>query len=81
MSCTKTGALVHFLEYNQSIRCDIYQVGDCNVVRFYPSAFDIHFERLPGVTHEVTIGVDNFWRKDLGILVVPKSQLKEVSDE
>lgn len=81
MSCIKTGARVYLDNYGSSAPADLFAVGECIVVRF-PQAYDecCVFDNPPTrVTHivEVFDGNDYWWRKDLGVLVIPRKLIKE----
>lgn len=84
MTCIKTAAIVKVLEYGRAAVADIHAAGDCLVVRF-PGNFDsvagwpedLAAEGRP-VTHELVIGIDSYWNKQIGVAVVPATQLTEV---
>jgi len=81
MSCIKNGARVYLENYGSSAPADLFAVGNCIVVRF-PRAFDecCEFESpSTPITHVVEVfdGSDYYWRKDLGVLVIPRQLIKE----
>lgn len=80
-NCIKTGAVVTFVEYDQTFACDLFQVADAIVIRFRPGAFDeadaFHFSRP--VTHKVYVGNDLLDKRG-GYAVVRNSSLQEVRE-
>ena len=82
--CIKTGAVVHFLDYNCVARCDLHVVragGDILVKLGGPWDNSVEYlnDRVPfGVTHEVTC-LHAYVRKDLGLVMVPPGAVKVVA--
>jgi hypothetical protein len=66
MTCIKTGAVVHFPEYDVTVAADLYVVDGVTIVRFLPSQWDC--DNCREVTH-VAYTEGGFWRRDLGVLV------------
>ena len=66
MTCIKTGAVVHFPEYNVTVAADLYAVDGVTIVRFFPGQWDCGNDREP--TH-IAYTEGGFWRRDLGVLV------------
>lgn len=81
-NCTKTGAVVKFIEYGQTFVADLFKVGDAIVVRFTPGSFDqvssLTLDERRPVTHEVYIGSYGLLDKRGGIAVALEIHLKEV---
>lgn len=79
-SCIKTGACVHFIEYDQYIVADLFTVGDAVVIHFTPDAFNgAHsFQPSRPVTHNVYVGSD-YLDKRAGYAVVKAANCKEVA--
>lgn len=79
-NCIKTGAVVKFSEYNQSMAADLFRVGDSIVIRFSPNAFDssVSFNYPRPVTHEVYVGSTGLLDKFGGIAVVRCCDVCEV---
>lgn len=81
MSCIKTGAQVLLKNYGQTLPADIYEVGNCYVIRLNMGMWEqkAAFERETEATHAVMVwNEDVFWRPDLGVLVIPKYLLMRV---
>jgi hypothetical protein len=82
MTCIKTGATVHFVDYGQVLAADIYKIANAILVRVQQKdalrqnyGFDIDPKEA---THEVYSnpgGANEFWREDLGVFVVPEANL------
>lgn len=82
MTCIKTGAYVSLPDYGMFAVADISTVGNTYVVRFSDNLEKVcSFKPLRLPTHVLWLnnnGDDIYWRKDLGIAVVPKDALAEV---
>lgn len=65
MTCIKTGAVVHFPEYDVTVAADLYVVDGVTIVRFFPGQWRPN-DREP--TH-IAYTEGGFWRPDLGVLV------------
>jgi len=80
-NCIKTGAVVKFIEYNQTFVADLFKVADAVVIRFEKQAFDMPFAFACArpVTHEVYIGSSGLLDKRDGYAVVPCHRVKEVA--
>lgn len=85
MTCIKTGAKVHFLNYDRIVSADIYRVSDAIIIRVTGDVEIIGWTpwSLQGkqfkVTHEVQFVNTDFVRVDLGIFVIDNSGIREVS--
>lgn len=56
MSCIFTGAVVKFVEYGVVHVCDVFRVGDCDIIKGTWKAFHDHDKVMSrDVTHEVRI--------------------------
>lgn len=82
MTCIKTGARVHFLDYGYVVPADIFRVGGAIVVRT-PKLADEAFPKYDGTnaTHKVASSIvgEEFWRADLGVFVVPAHNFSEIA--
>lgn len=83
MTCTKTGARVLLREYDCVVAADLYAVGDCTIIRTHPDAIR-NANHLPDApfTHAMVCdrpGSSSWIRKDLGVFVVPKDMIEEVT--
>lgn len=79
MSDSKMGARVHYCGHSGWFIADIIKVGNANVVRANgPVTPDsIVRDSLRTVTHHlVDFPHAGFWRPDLGVFVVPETQVK-----
>ena len=72
--CIKTGARLTVEEYGTTYACDLYSVGESIVARVNPGPLPEYY----APTHRVTLGLDHFWRADIGVLVAPAYQFDEV---
>lgn len=77
-NCIKTGARVLFAEYGFMVPADIFQVGDCFVLRTNPETRNYAPELVARCTHEVTIGNIGFFHEAAGVAVVPKNLLRVI---
>lgn len=75
------GARVHYCGHNGYFIADLFEIEGATVVRAnVPVTGDNLLRPAEGVTHHVSDHPDpGFWRPDLGVFVVPKAQVKEVS--
>jgi hypothetical protein len=84
-ACVKTGAMVHMLAHDLVFAADIFEVAAAIIVRAngplvrgvncWPSSAPFCEHHKP--THELyDRPTDGFWRDDIGIFVVPSSQLR-----
>lgn len=57
-NCIKTGAVVKFIEYNQTFVADLFQVDGAIVIHLPADAFnqELAFNHPRPVTHEVHVG-------------------------
>jgi len=79
------GAKVQYCGHDATFIADIYKIGNCNVVRtdIRVLGFDSQLER-PAVNpthHLVDFPAGGFWRKDLGVFVVPEDQVRDLREE
>jgi hypothetical protein len=79
--CIKTGCNVRFVNYGKTLRCDLFRVGDCYVVKTRPGELDdAEFEA--GSSWEVDASIwsdiagNEFWGKGAGVFVVPDNRIK-----
>lgn len=79
MTCIKTGARVFLENLGCVLAADLYEVGDCIVIRSNPKAME-NANRLPGAayTHSVWLTGKEFFRVDIGVIVVPAGQVSAV---
>jgi len=82
MSEPKTGALVAYCGHDGYFIADIYKVGTANVVRANKPVTPDNIRRpMIGATHHMSDFPElGFWRPDLGLFVVPESQVKEIKN-
>lgn len=75
-NCIKTGAIVDFYEWGTATPCDLYEVGDSVVIRFFAGKFytDDHHHRP--VTHKALIGTEGYLDKANGFACVPKADIE-----
>jgi hypothetical protein len=78
MTCVKTGARVHFYDYGQTISADVFKVGNCTIVRTHADQVGHELfstfanEERRDLTITAPMGaVNQFWRTDVGVFVVP----------
>lgn len=82
MTCIKTGARVHFVDYGQTLPADLFQINDAILVHVnIQYALDTNQGTIDSsrATHEVKSvfgGGNEFWRDDLGVFVVPIENVK-----
>ena len=76
--CIKTGAHVHFLEYDLTLPADLFEVGDCVVINANAGAFDYGHELNLKASHRVAVG-SGFLHKEKGLCVVHRSQIEKVA--
>lgn len=79
MNCIKTGAWVFLPEYGAGAPADLFAVDRCTVVRF-PKAFDeccFYGDQPRSISH-LAFTEGGWWRKDLGVLVIPNALIEEV---
>lgn len=82
MSEPAIGARVAFGGHDGWFVADIFRVGGANVVR---ASGKIEASKLnrpaTGATHHVSdFPLAGFWRPDLGVLVVPENQVRQLSE-
>lgn len=80
MTCIKTGARVYFADYNVTLSADIYAVEGVVVVRTCSWRDEAFPRGDEGATHNLYAppgGVDQFWRPDIGVFVVPQRCITE----
>jgi hypothetical protein len=82
MSCYRNGAYVCLIDYGLYAPADLYDCGDARIVRFNgdPEEAGV-FVAQRKVTHHLYLNAspdDVWWRKELGIAVVPADDLVEV---
>lgn len=76
MTCIKTGATVHFANYNMAVPADIFRVGDCYVIRWNVNGQvyrELEHSDWAVAPYEDSAKV--WHREDLGVTVVPKEFL------
>lgn len=85
MTCIKTGARVHFVNYGQVLAADLYRVNDAIVIRVLrPGSLELNLGttiQLEHATHAVVApagGQNEFWRDDLGVFVVPEDCITQL---
>jgi hypothetical protein len=74
--CIKTGCITHFPNYDQVLSVDVFRVGNCLVIRCHADQLNSDQGRdelsKPDLTiHSLPSG-EEFWRTDLGVIVVPE---------
>lgn len=80
MTCIKTGAVVYFESYNVTKRADVFEVGNCRIVRTTDKSEDDFYgvqSKGPKVDYVVKppYGIDPFHRKDIGVFVYPATHI------
>lgn len=79
MTCIKNGAYVSLPDYGLFAPADIYTVAGVMIVRFNGDVERLgSFVQLKPVTHVLYLndnGGNLWWRKDLGVAVVPAEAL------
>lgn len=81
MSKAHMGAIVMFCGHEGHFIADVYRVGNVNVIRANgPISGDTIIRKdLEKATHHVSdFPLGGFWRPDLGVLVGPEKQVKEL---
>ena len=81
MAKSKMGALVLYCGHKACFIADITRVGTANVVRASGPVTMENVNRLEyayATHHLVDYPEPCFWRPDLGVFVVPSSQVKEI---
>jgi hypothetical protein len=79
MSKAKMGALVQYCGHDGTFVADIFEVAGANVVRANGPVTPGNITRPAiGATHRISDSEGGFWRPDLGVFVVPKSQVEEL---
>jgi streptogramin lyase len=82
MSCYKNRAYVYLIDYGLYAVADLYDCGDARIVRFNGDLETFGtFTPERQVTHTLYLNNhpdDVWWRKDLGVAVVPVDDLVEV---
>ena len=81
MAKSKMGALVLYCGHRACFTADITRVGTANVVRSSGPVTMENVNRLDyehATHHMVDYPEGGFWRPDLGVFVVPESQVKEI---
>jgi hypothetical protein len=83
--CISTGCTIYVGNYGQYFHGDMYTLGvnrpDIMIFRFNHQ-IDSYFQLEKWMRHRYTVewlGFDNFWRPDLGILVIPAEFVKDLS--
>lgn len=74
------GARVRYCNHAGWFVADIWSVGNTNVVRANGpvTADNINRDELDRITHHLAdFPIAGFWRPDIGVFVVPQSQVKE----
>lgn len=82
MAKAAIGANVIFGGHNGHFIADIFVVGNCNVVRASREVTPDNLDRtmMHNATHHLSdYPASGFWRPDLGVFVVPKSQVTELA--
>ena len=78
MTCIKTGAQVYFENYGFAVPADIYEVGDCYVVRWSKEGKEFRESDVENDWVVMYWVGDAVWhREDLGVSVVPKYLMME----
>lgn len=82
MSKANLGATVIYCGHEATFIADIWIVGNVNVVRAN-GPIEKQLNREKGATESATHHLSDyphpgFWRPDLGVFVVPKSQVTEI---
>jgi hypothetical protein len=76
------GAHVMYCGHNGWFLADIFKIGNVNVVRAAAAKVDpgkLHRDDPEGATHHLKdFPTTGFWRPDLGVFVVPASQVTEI---
>ena len=77
MTCIKTGATVWFENYGIAVPADVYEIGDCYVIRWNPHGKVFR----PAKDADWKVAFCNasvIWhRDDLGVTVVPQDMVDE----
>lgn len=68
MTCIKTGAYVHFVEYGAYAPADLFDVGGCIVIQWTREGWTYEPHRTP--SHRVTIGQSGYHHDHRGVTVV-----------
>lgn len=72
--------MVQFCGHNGCFVADIFEVEGANVVRANGPVTAGNLDRKGTPTHHISdFPKAGFWRPDLGVFVVPKAQVKELS--
>jgi len=75
--CIKTGCIVHFPQYDQILSVDVFRVSDCLVIRTQANQLGgdqgRDSTRKPDLTIHSGSSGNEFWRTDLGTIVVPEA--------
>jgi hypothetical protein len=69
MTCVYTGALVRFADYGMTVRCDLYRVGDCIIVRWTKGSEDYDPEMFPHCSHVIDLRSGDWFRNDICVAV------------
>lgn len=85
MTCIKTGAKVLIEDLGCVVAADIYEVGDCVVIRstiIDPDDFEPRSNGGMMPTHVLSSDIRGreFWRGDIGVFVVTSDKLIEVKE-
>lgn len=83
MAKAKTGALVRYCGHHAVFAADIFEVAGANVVRANGPITEKFLDRSQqgwdAATHHVhDFPRNGFWKPELGVFVVPKSQVEEL---
>lgn len=74
--CIKTGCNVYFPDYSQTLSVDVYRVGNCLVIKAHQDQVGggdgLDNTRDPELVVRPEREGEEFWRTDLGLLVVPE---------
>jgi len=84
MAQATIGANILFCGHRGHFIADVYVVGNCNVVRASREVTPSNLDRtmVHRATHHISdYPTAGFWRPDLGVFVVPASQLVELNDD
>jgi hypothetical protein len=83
MSKPRMGARVLFCGHKGTFVADIFKVGNVNVVRANgkvdPASLNRDLVNKPPTHRMSDLPEAGFWRPDLGVFVVPQTQVKEVA--
>lgn len=78
-TCIKTGAVVHFPEWNMTHAADLYAVGNCILIKMNYADFYASTNRE--VTHHAVVWNTGYIDKDKRIAFIPADQMKVIEVE